>query len=80
MDTVFEDWKNGNEAWFSYEEGLITVKNPDNEIVNKMLSIAKVLHAKVQGDDLEYYDEAVYKALEQKRKAKLNKKPWWKLF
>ena len=70
--------KNGNQAWFSFDDGMITVKNPDNEIINKMLSIAKRLNAKVQGDDLEIYDEEVYKKEEQKRINKLNKKPWWK--
>ncbi len=70
--------KNGNQAWFSFDDGMITVKNPDNEIINKMLSIAKVLNAKVQGDDMEIYDEEEYKKEEQKRINKLNKKPWWK--
>ncbi len=43
-----------------------------------MLSIAKVLNAKVQGDDLEIYEEKVYKKAEQKRINKLNKKTWCK--
>jgi hypothetical protein len=47
----------GNYAWFSYEGDRVTVKNPDEEILGKMLAIAHALGARVQGDDGEYYDE-----------------------
>ena len=49
------DGLKGNHAWFDYREGNIVVKNPDDEIVNKMLDIAERLDAKVQGDDGEIY-------------------------
>lgn len=47
----------GNYAWFSHEGDRITVKNPDEEILGKMLAVAHALGARVQGDDGEYYDE-----------------------
>lgn len=46
----------GNMAWFDYCEGNIKVKNPDQEILKKMLSMARPLGAKVQGEDSEVYD------------------------
>ncbi len=48
--------KDGNMAWFDYFEGNISVNNPDEEIIKKMLQIAQALNAKVQGDDGEIYD------------------------
>ena len=47
----------GNYAWFSHEDDRVTVKNPDEEILGKMLAVAHALGARVQGDDNEYYDE-----------------------
>lgn len=47
--------KNGNMAQFDYRNGNITVKNPDDEILDKMVTISKSLHAKVQGDEGEVY-------------------------
>ena len=47
--------KNENMAWFDYREGNITVKNPDDEILYKMISISRSLNAKVQGDEGETY-------------------------
>lgn len=46
---------NGNYAWFDYHRGNIDCKNPDNEIIRKMLDIAERLNAKVQGDEGEIY-------------------------
>ena len=46
---------NGNYAWFNYSQGSIVCKNPDDEIIGKMLDIAGRLNAKVQGDDGEIY-------------------------
>jgi hypothetical protein len=48
----------GNNAWFLYRKGYVTVKNPDEEILRKMWSIAQDLSAKVQGDDGEIYDSS----------------------
>jgi hypothetical protein len=45
-------------AWFLYRKGYVTVKNPDEEILRKMWSIAQDLSAKVQGDDGEIYDSS----------------------
>ena len=46
---------NGNKAWFDWRDGRIIVKNPDEEILNKMRQIAAHFRAKVVGDDGEYY-------------------------
>ena len=48
---------NGNMAWFNYHPGEIVVKNPDGEILGKMIRVAAELGATVQGDDGESYDE-----------------------
>ncbi|MGI4821567.1 MAG: hypothetical protein ACRYFV_10195 [Janthinobacterium lividum] len=48
----------GNYAWFSHEADRVTVKNPDEEILGKMLAVAQALGARVQGDDNEYFDES----------------------
>lgn len=45
----------GNLAWFDYGAGEIVVKNPDDEIIEKMKQIAAALNAKVLGDDGESY-------------------------
>jgi hypothetical protein len=50
--------ESGNKAWFLCREGYVTVKNPDEEILRKMWSIAQDLSAKVQGDDGEIYDSS----------------------
>ena len=50
------DGLNGNHVWFDYNQGNITVKNADNEIITKMLAIADRLNAKVQGDEGEVYE------------------------
>ncbi|MEV7688973.1 hypothetical protein ACFW1F_20530 [Streptomyces bungoensis] len=44
-------------AWLDWNEGRIVVKNPDEILLEKMRHIARVLKARVQGDDCEYYDE-----------------------
>lgn len=48
-----------NYAWFSYSQGNIIVKNPDNEILNKMIDLAVKLNAKVQGDDGAIYESSL---------------------
>lgn len=62
---------NDNYAWFDFRAGNVTVKNPDEEIKNKMIDIATRLNAKVQGDDGEIYDS---KSLTK------DKRPWWKVW
>jgi hypothetical protein len=45
-------------AWLDWVRGDIYTKNPDEPILAKMLQIASVLGAKVQGDDGEFYRSA----------------------
>ena len=40
---------------FDWSDGSIHTKNPDEPIIEKMISIAERLNAKVQGDDGEAY-------------------------
>ena len=44
-------------AWLNWEEGRLVGKNPDEPLLKKMRESARVLGARVQGDDCEYYDE-----------------------
>ena len=44
-----------NTVWFDYRNGRIVVKNPDEEIRDKMKEIARVLGARVVGDEGEEY-------------------------
>jgi hypothetical protein len=45
----------GNQAWFGLWGGNVVVKNPDSEIRRKMYALARILSAKVQGDEGEIY-------------------------
>jgi hypothetical protein len=78
--------QNGNFAWFDYYKGNIVCKNPDYEIINKMLDIAERLNAKVQGDDGELYgrtaDMQIYttQSEDNKSEATTGQKPWWKFW
>lgn len=47
-----------NKAWFDYRGGEIVAKNPDQEVLRKMWSLAERLSAKLQGDDGENYDSS----------------------
>ncbi len=67
----------GNMAWFLYRKGYITVKNPDEEIIRKMWSIAQALSAKVQGDDSEVYDSSARASYPD---TDLAGKPWWRFW
>jgi len=69
--------ESGNMAWFLYSNGAVVVKNPDDEILRKMWSIAQNLSAKVQGDDGEIYDAS---ANGNYRRESLPKKPWWRFW
>ncbi|RZK15469.1 MAG: hypothetical protein EOO56_22780 [Hymenobacter sp.] len=48
---------NGGYVWFSHDENRITVTDPDEETLGKTLAVAQALHARVQGDDGEYFDQ-----------------------
>jgi hypothetical protein len=64
-------------AWFLYRKGYVTVKNPDEEIIRKMWSIAQALSAKVQGDDSEVYDSSARASLPD---ADPPGKSWWRFW
>jgi hypothetical protein len=44
-----------HEPWLDWSRGQIHTKNPDDALIDKMVSIANKLHAVVQGDDGEVY-------------------------
>lgn len=52
---VWTGWSRSGQAWFDHRNGRIVVKNPDDEILAKMCSIAREIGARVQGDEGEYY-------------------------
>ena len=43
------------EPWIAWFRGNISSKNPDRAILGKLLQLASLFHAKVQGDDGEEY-------------------------
>lgn len=45
----------GSPPWLAYSEGNIYATYPDEELYGKMLTIARDLHARLQGDDGELY-------------------------
>jgi hypothetical protein len=45
------------EPWLDWSSGQIYTKNPDSLLIDKMISIAEALDARVLGDDGEIYDE-----------------------
>jgi len=54
----YAEWKSPNtgyESWLCWSEGRIQTKNPEAEFIDKMVVVAKLLGAKVQGDDEEVY-------------------------
>lgn len=68
----------GNMAWFDCQDGEVVVKNPDDPILGKMRVVAKALHARVQGDDGEYYDEELKAPSPAKQAVPNPPRPWWK--
>ncbi|HEX9063131.1 MAG TPA: hypothetical protein VF941_23405, partial [Clostridia bacterium] len=64
----FAVWKHDgqeNEYWLDWFGGNIYSKNPDEILISKMVNIAKLLDAKVQGDDGELYEENFQEKEEQ---------------
>lgn len=49
--------RGGRYARFAHQGDGITVEDPDEEILTKMLAVAHALGARVQGNDGEYFDE-----------------------
>ncbi|KAA9037253.1 hypothetical protein FW778_17655 [Ginsengibacter hankyongi] len=74
--------------WFDFWKGTISAKYPDDETIKKMLSIAKALNARVQGDDNEFYDDSYFKnkknsesnETSESRQIQADKKPWCKFW
>jgi hypothetical protein len=62
--SVWKDYskniEGGNMAWFNYQDGMISVKNPDIEILAKMLVIARILKAKVVPEEGEEITESMF--------------------
>ena len=69
--------EDGNMAWFSYFEGDVCVKYPDEEVLQKMHRISVSLGAKVQGDDGELYDES---GIPERASANIQTKKWWQFW
>ncbi|RYY76278.1 MAG: hypothetical protein EOO52_01835 [Gammaproteobacteria bacterium] len=42
--------------WFNPRLGNIYTKNPPEDVIQKIIKLAKTLRARVQGDDQEFYD------------------------
>ena len=88
-----DDGIDGNHAWFDFFNGNIVVKNPTDEIIEKMISLASLLKAEVVGDDGGYYlwkeernevEEEEIKAIAKEETIatshKKEKKAWWKFW
>ena len=56
--TVWRGHSSQSPVYFTYSRNHISCKNPDDEILRKMLQIAVKLGSKVQGDEGEIYDES----------------------
>jgi len=69
-----KDGKEQNHAWFDHRAGCVTVKNPDEEIISKMCSVAVALNATVRGDEGELYAPAN----RQSEISKPDARPWWR--
>ncbi|ETR65170.1 MAG: hypothetical protein OMM_14698 [Candidatus Magnetoglobus multicellularis str. Araruama] len=73
------DWP----LWFNSDLGEVYTKNPEVDVIAKMVRISSALKAKVCGDDGEFYDadgnvltdQGIVESLADKPK-----KPWWKLW
>jgi hypothetical protein len=53
-------WSGASELpqpWLDWDDGRVYSKNPDAPLISKMCAVAQALHATVQGDDGEFYDE-----------------------
>ncbi|MDO9376995.1 MAG: hypothetical protein Q7T76_21390, partial [Ferruginibacter sp.] len=74
--------KGDSQPWFDYRDGYISAKNPDDEVIRKMINIAETLNAKVQGDDGEFYDETYLSNQKENttQTHNLKRKAWWKFW
>jgi len=48
-------WSGAEDAWLGWSSGEIWTKNPSEELIRYMISIAPKFHARVRGDEGEYY-------------------------
>jgi hypothetical protein len=77
--SYFAIWKPAGidaEYWLDWFEGNICSKYPEPALIQKMIEIAKLLNAKVQGDDGEIYDDHTVlpeKAVTEKKKSWIDK-------
>lgn len=46
-----------SDSWLDWWKGNIYTKNPDKALVEKMIQIAQMIGARVQGDDGEFYED-----------------------
>ena len=86
----FCDWvnhPNKEKRWFDFFDGDINTKFPDDFTIMKMLKIAKILNANLQGDDGEHYSlnesgKVIYfhPINENDLVEKKQKKAWWKFW
>jgi len=79
------NYPSAGRPWLNYSNGRIYSKNPDSEMVVKMVQIAEVLGAKVQGQDGEFYDEYGVINEVQDKEEPVKKyipisKPWWRFW
>ena len=72
--------RDGNRAWFDHRNGSVIVKNPDDEILKKMHSIALNMEAKVLGEEGEEYDENGLAEGVSEAQSAFTRKPWWKFW
>ena len=77
--TTYFDENNNTNPWFLFSSGRISTKYPDDNTIIKMIRIAEVLNARVQGDDGEFYDNSYLEKTLFKNIQKENK-PWWKFW
>ena len=72
----------GNKAWFYYSKGIVSVKNPDEEIRRKMHAVALALGARVQGDEGELYGPDGEQLADSSTSSSTasESRPWWKFW
>jgi hypothetical protein len=65
-------------AWFDWDDGRVSTKNPDRPKLAKMLSLAARLGARVQGDDGEFYERP--EDISDERDENRPDRPWWRFW
>jgi len=72
--------QDGNMAWMWLSHGNVVTKNPDKEMIGKMVLIAQRLSAKVQGDEGEVYGLDGQLVSEAATRPGQPRKPWWRFW